>query len=172
MQFVTQAQASTIQATQKRKIFGQIQQTIHGERSSGGSLREETISQTIYAKIEKPTVKLLEKGKGFLFTFKLINPTPTTLDKDSISGNVAIITVLKPPHVPQYISFPKMELGSDGFPLALSDSLSFSIRHFKNVFGKFDFPFSWAKFFRVLIYNSDDQLVQKYTILPEEIIQS
>jgi hypothetical protein len=172
MALVRQAQASSIQLIHRKKIPAPPQEA--GNKRVLNSLlsKLEFNSESVYAKIEQPKVKLLKNEKGFIFSFKLTNPIPTTPDKDPISGNVAIVTALKSPHTPPFISFPSMELDQDGLPVRLTKSLSFRIRNFRVVSAEFGFPFSLAEFFRILIYNADDQLVGKYTVRPEEITKS
>jgi uncharacterized protein involved in exopolysaccharide biosynthesis len=166
IEFVKQAQASPIQIIQRQKIFAKIEQPRDWTRLKPAASITESISRASYTQIEKPTVKQLQTGEGFEFSFKLINPMK---EKKSIAGVLAIIASLRSPYKPHFTSFPSMQLGNDGLPVRLNKSLSFRIRTFRHILAEFDFPFSLAEFFHILIYNSEDQLVQKHIIRPEEI---
>jgi len=85
---------------------------------------------------------------------------------------VVIIATLDSTLEPNFISYPSTTLDNKGIPVRLNKSLRFHIRNFKDVSGEFDCPFSRVESFRILIYNTDDQLVQKYTLRPEETEQS
>jgi hypothetical protein len=108
----------------------------------------------------------LNEQKGFRLTFKLINPEQ---QQEPIEGSVLIIVALEPSHEPQFISYPSTTLDNKGIPIRLSKSLRFHILNYKDISGEFDCPFSQVESFNILIYNTDDKLVQKFTILPEEI---
>jgi hypothetical protein len=115
-------------------------------------------------KIDEATVSSLqEEREGFRFAFKLVN-----LIGEPLAGNVAIIASLKPPHQPRFVSFPSMQL-ADGMPVKLRKSVGYSIRYFKEITGKFYFPFSYSESFRVLIYDRDEELVLDSTLLAEDV---
>jgi hypothetical protein len=109
---------------------------------------------------------LAEDREGFEFSFKLLN-----LTDEPIAGNVAIVASLRPPHQPQFISFPSMRL-EDGKPVKLRKSVGFSIRYFKYVSGKFAFQFSFAKSFRVLVYDQEEHLILDRTVNAEDVVVS
>ena len=109
---------------------------------------------------------LAEDREGFQFNFKLVN-----LVDEPISGNVAIIASLKPPHQPRFISFPSMSL-KDGMPVKLRKSVGFSIRYFKYVSGKFAFPFSHSESFRILVYDPDEQIILDSTFQAADVAVS
>ena len=95
--------------------------------------------------------------------FKLVN-----LIGEPITGNVAIIASLKPPHNPQFVSFPSMKL-VDGMPVKLRKTVAFDIQYFKNVTGRFYFPFSYSQAFRILVYSRDEELILDSTVPVEEV---
>ena len=103
-------------------------------------------------------VPLAEDEEGFELSFKLTN-----LVGEPIAGNVAIVSSLRPPYQPRFISFPSMRL-ADGMPVKLRKSVGFSIKYFKYVNGKFAFPFSHAESFRILIYDQEEQLILDSTV--------
>jgi hypothetical protein len=116
------------------------------------------------ARIEEATVTSLEGGGvGFLLDFKLVN-----LIGEPISGNIAIIASLKPPHEPQFVSFPSMEL-LDGMPVKLRKSVGFYIRYYKTVSGKFYYPFSYSESFRILVYDPNEELILDSTLSAKEV---
>ena len=116
------------------------------------------------AKIDDPRVTSLEGDReGFRLDFKLVN-----LIGEPITGNVAIIASLKPPHNPQFVSFPSMKL-VDGMPVKLRKTVAFDIRYFKNVTGRFYFPFSYSQAFRILVYSRDEELILDSTVPVEEV---
>jgi hypothetical protein len=116
------------------------------------------------AKIDDVKVSSLEEGgNGFRLDFKLIN-----LIGEPLSGNVAIIASLKPPHQPRFVSFPSMQL-VEGMPVRLRKSVGFNIRYFKYVTGRFYFPFSYSESFRILVYNGDEELILDSTLPAEEV---
>jgi len=116
------------------------------------------------AKIDEAKVSSLEEDKeGFRFAFKLVN-----LIGEPMAGNVAIIASLRPPHQPRFVSFPSMKL-ADGIPVKLRKSVGYNIRYFKEITGRFYFPFSYSESFRVLIYDRDEELVLDYTFLAEDV---
>ncbi|UCG11717.1 MAG: polymer-forming cytoskeletal protein [Deltaproteobacteria bacterium] len=135
------------------------------QRSVSPSPETTRLLQANYARIESPTVEHTEDGQSFRLNFKLVNP----IQGETISGVLAIIAVLKPPHEPHYISFPSMKLDEEGMPIRLRKSLRFRVRFFKYVSGEFDFPFSQAESFRILIYNPGDKPVHEYALLSEEV---
>ena len=107
-----------------------------------------------HAKIDDAKVSPLDdEREGFRFDFKLVN-----LVGEPISGNVAIIASLRPPHQPRFVSFPSMQL-VEGMPLKLRKSVGFNIRYFKYVSGRFYFPFDYSETFRILVYNQDEELM-------------
>ncbi len=112
---------------------------------------------------EAKASSLEEEREGFRFAFKLVN-----LIGEPIAGNVAIIAALRPPHQPRFVSFPSMKL-TDGMPVKLRKSVGYSIHYFKEVIGRFYFPFSYSESFRVLIYDRDEELVLDYTFLAEDV---
>jgi hypothetical protein len=115
-------------------------------------------------RIDEATVSSLEEAReGFRFAFKLVN-----LIGEPLAGNVAIIASLRPPHQPRFVSFPSMKL-TDGMPVKLRKSVRYNIRYFKEVTGKFYFPFSHSESFRVLIYDQDEGLVLDSTFLAENV---
>ena len=109
-------------------------------------------------------VPLAENREGFEFSFKLVN-----LVDEPIAGNVAIVSSLRPPYQPRFISFPSMRL-EDGMPVKLRKSVGFSIKYFKYVNGKFAFPFSHAEAFRILIYDQEEHLILDSTVLAEDVV--
>ena len=109
-------------------------------------------------------VPLAENREGFEFSFKLVN-----LVDEPIAGNVAIVSSLRPPYQPRFISFPSMRL-EDGMPVKLRKSVGFSIKYFKYVNGKFAFPFSHAESFRILIYDQEEHLILDSTVLAEDVV--
>jgi hypothetical protein len=116
------------------------------------------------ARIDEAKVSSLEENRaGFRFAFKLVN-----LIGEPMAGNVAIIASLRPPHQPRFVSFPSMKL-ADGMPVKLRKSVGYSIRYFKEITGRFYFPFSYSESFRVLIYDRDEELVLDYTFLAEDV---
>jgi len=116
------------------------------------------------ARIDEAKVSSLEeKREGFRFAFKLYN-----LVDEPIAGNVAIIAALRPPHQPRFVSFPSMKL-TDGMPVKLRKSVGYSIRYFKEVTGRFYFPFSYSESFRILIYDRDEELVLDSTFLAKDV---
>ena len=116
------------------------------------------------ARIDEAKVSSLEEDRdGFRFGFKLVN-----LIDEPIEGNVAIIVELRSPHQPRFVSFPSMKL-NDGMPVKLRKSVGYSIRYFKEISGKFYFPFSYSESFRVLIYDQDEELVLDSTFLAENV---
>jgi hypothetical protein len=116
------------------------------------------------ARIDEAEVSSLEEEReGFRFAFKLVN-----LIGEPIAGNVAIIAALRPPHQPRFVSFPSMKL-TDGMPVKLRKSVGYSIRYFKEVVGRFYFPYSYSESFRVLIYDRDEELVLDYTFLAADV---
>jgi len=116
------------------------------------------------AKIDDAKVASLEGDReGFRLIFKLVN-----LIGEPISGNIAIIAALRPPHKPRFVSFPSMKL-VDGMPVVLRKSVSFDIRYYRYVTGKFYFPFAYAESFRILVYNLDEELILNSTLPAEEV---
>ena len=116
------------------------------------------------ARIDEAKVSSLEEDReGFRFVFKLVN-----LIGEPIAGNVAIIASLRPPHQPRFVSFPSMKL-TEGMPVRLRKSVGYNIRHFKEVTGRFYFPFSYSESFRILIYDRDEELVLDSTFLAEDV---
>lgn len=116
------------------------------------------------AKIDDPKVRALDGDRaGFRFDFKLIN-----LINEPIGGNVAIVASLRPPHQPQFVSFPSMKL-VDGMPAKLRKTVGFSIRYFKYITSKFYFPFSYSESFRILVYDLDSKLILDTTLTAEEV---
>ena len=116
------------------------------------------------ARIDEAKVSSLEENReGFRFIFKLVN-----LIGEPIAGNVAIIAALRPPHQPRFVSFPSMKL-NDGMPVKLRKSVGYSIRYFKEVTGRFYFPFSYSESFRILIYDRDEELVLDSTFLAKDV---
>jgi hypothetical protein len=119
------------------------------------------------AKIDDAKVgPLAEDRQGFEFSFKLVN-----LIDELITGNVAIVASLKPPHQPRFVSFPSMRL-EDGMPVKLRKTVGFSIRYFKYVNGRFAFPFSLSESFRILIYDKEEDLILDSTVLAEDVAVS
>jgi hypothetical protein len=116
------------------------------------------------AKIDDAKVAPLDdEREGFRFDFKLVN-----LVGEPISGNVAIIASLRPPHQPRFVSFPSMQL-VEGMPVKLRKSVGFNIRYFKYVTGRFYFPFNYSESFRILVYNQDEELILDATLPAEEV---
>ena len=164
---VLQASVSSDQVVQEKKLAGGTQESINEGGSKSASSTKVSVSQITYAQVENPRLEGLDEGEGFRLEFMLVNTSPD----GPIAGTVAIIATLKPPHKPQFISFPSMEFDDNGLPVRLEKSLEFtSIRHFKHFSGEFDFPFSYAESFRILVYNPGDQLVYYYALLPEEVV--
>jgi Flp pilus assembly protein TadD/ketosteroid isomerase-like protein len=154
--------------SREKNLQVSVQKPVHVEGLKTDSLKTVSISQEAhtYALIESPTVEHLVEGKGFRLKFKLVNPGR----KKSIAGTIAIVASLKHFEMPQFISFPRMELDEDGLPLGLKKDLKFTrILNFKHVSGEFDFPFSHAQAFRVLVYNPRDQLVYTHVVHPENV---
>lgn len=116
------------------------------------------------AKIDDPKVGSLDGDRaGFRFDFKLVN-----LISEPITGNVAIIASLRPPHQPRFVSFPSMQL-ADGMPIKLRKSVGFNIRYFKYITGRFYFPFSYSESFRILVYDRDSELILDSILTAEEV---
>ncbi len=116
------------------------------------------------ARIDAAKVSSLEEEReGFRLAFKLVN-----LIGEPIAGNVAIIASLRPPHKPRFVSFPSMKL-TDGMPVKLRKSVGYNIHYFKEVTGRFYFPFSYSESFRILIYDRDEELVLDTTFLAEDV---
>jgi Flp pilus assembly protein TadD/ketosteroid isomerase-like protein len=154
--------------SREKNLQVSVQKPVHVEGLKTDSLKTVSISQEAhtYALIESPTVEHLVEGKGFRLKFKLVNPGR----KKSIAGTIAIVASLKHFEMPQFISFPRMELDEDGLSLGLKKGLKFTrILNFKHVSGGFDFPFSHAQAFRVLVYNPRDQLVYTHVVHPEKV---
>ena len=131
-----------------------------------GEVQAETLPSPATAKVNELKAAALENGAGFRLDFKLINQAD-----EPISGNVAIIATLKEPHQPRFVSFPSMQL-QNGTPVRLRKSVSFYIRYFKYVTGRFSFPFSHAESFRILIYDPQEELILDSTYPAEEIDSS
>ena len=116
------------------------------------------------ARIDEAKVSALEESReGFRFVFKLVN-----LIGEPIAGNAAIIAALRPPHQPRFVSFPSMRL-TDGMPVKLRKSVAYSIRYFKEMSGRFYFPFSHSDSFRILVYNRDVELILDSTLVAEDV---
>jgi hypothetical protein len=128
-----------------------------------GSTPPVSTTQPAYAEIDTPQVSPSEGDSGFLLEFKLTN-----LAAEPISGVVVVVAALKPPHQPRFVSYPQMQL-VNGIPKEVNRPVNFYIRRFKNVSSKFDFPFSYAESFRILIYDAESELVSQTTLNPEEI---
>jgi hypothetical protein len=58
---------------------------------------------------------------------------------------------------------------TDGMPVKLRKSVGYNIRNFKEVTGRFYFPFSYSESFRILIYDRDEELVLDSTFLAEDV---
>jgi len=137
---------------------------VQAEVQMGG--RPEAIFQTgePVAKIDDPKVGSLDGDRaGFRFDFKLVN-----LIGEPITGNVAIIASLRPPHQPRFVSFPSMQL-ADGMPVKLRKSVGFNIRYFKYITSRFYFPFSYSESFRILVYDRDSELILDSILTAEEV---
>ena len=137
---------------------------VQAEVQMGG--RPEAISETgePVAKISDPMVDSLDGERaGFRLDFKLIN-----LIGEPITGNVAIIASLRPPHQPRFVSFPSMQL-ADGMPVKLRKSVGFNIRYFKYITSRFYFPFSYSESFRILVYDRDSELILDSVLNAEEV---
>jgi Flp pilus assembly protein TadD len=168
MEFVMQAPAIPEREDRVKNLQVSLQKPVHLEGLRTDSSKTVSISQEVrtYARVESPTVERLVEGKSFRLKFKLVNPGR----KKSIAGTIAIVASLKHSDMPQFISFPRMELDDDGLPLELKKDLKFTrILNFKHVSGEFDFPFSHAQAFRVLVYNPSDQLVYDHVVQPKEV---
>ena len=153
--------------TRIAKLDGGIQESTNAGGSKSASSTKVSVSQITYAQVKNPRLEGLDEGEGFRLKFMLVNTSPD----GPIAGTVAIIATLKPPHKPQFISFPSMELDDNGLPMKLEKSLEFTrIRRLKYFSGEFDFPLSYAESFRILVYNPGDQLVYDYALLPEEVV--
>ena len=133
---------------------------------SVAEVRAETLPLPATAKVNELKAAALENGAGFRLDFKLINQAD-----EPISGNVAIIATLKEPHQPRFVSFPSMQL-QNGTPVRLRKSVSFYIRYFKYVTGRFGFPFPHVESFRILIYDPHEELILDSTYPAEEIDSS
>ena len=129
---------------------------------SSEDMKRDTQSVEPSVKIDDATVTPFE-GEGFRLDFKLVN-----LIGEPISGNIAIIAALRPPHNPRFVSFPSMKL-VDGMPVVLRKSVGFDIRYYRYVTGKFYFPFAYAESFRILVYNLDEELILNSTLPAEEV---
>lgn len=117
-----------------------------------------------YANVREFAAEPRDTGPGFKLSFRLVN-----ISDQAISGAVAIIAALRPPHQPHFVSFPSMNLGDDGMPIKLRKSVGYSIHRFKYVTGRFSFPFSMVESFRILLYDSSDRLAFDRTIPVAEI---
>jgi hypothetical protein len=126
----------------------------------------ETAGQPVAEVDDAKVMPLSGGGEGFEFNFKLVN-----LIGEPLAGHVAIIASLKPPHQPQFISFPSMRL-EDGMPVKLRKSVGFSIRYFKYVTGRFAFPFSHSESFRILVYDQGEHLILDSTVQAEDVAVS
>ena len=134
-----------------------------GIQNSGEKVTESHSGEPA-AKIDDAKATSLEEDReGFRLDFKLVN-----LIGEPISGNVAIIASLKPPHQPRFVAFPSMQL-LDGMPVRLRKSVGFNIRYFKYVTGRFNFPFSHSESFRILVYNRDEEVILDSTLSAEDI---
>jgi hypothetical protein len=130
----------------------------------GEEVEDHTHSAQPSAKIGDARVTSLGEGReGFRLDFKLIN-----LAGEPISGNIAIIASLKPPHTPRLVPFPSMKL-VDGMPVKLRKTVGFDIRYYKYMSGRFYFPFSYSESFRILVYNRDEALILDSTLPAEEV---
>jgi hypothetical protein len=134
-----------------------------GSPSSEG-MKRDTLSVEPIAKTDDAKATPLEGDReGFRLDFKLVN-----LIGEPISGNIAIIAALRSPHNPRFVSFPSMKL-VDGMPVVLRKSVSFDIRYYRYITGKFYFPFAYAESFRILVYNPDEELILNSTLPAEEV---
>ena len=134
------------------------------EIQKGGRTEVDLPADDPIAKIDDLKAGTLDGDRaGFRLDFKLIN-----LTDEPISGNVAIIASLRPPHQPRFVSFPSMKL-VDGMPVQLRKSVGFNIRYFKYITGRFYFPFSHSDSFRILVYNRDVELILDSTLVAEEV---
>jgi hypothetical protein len=168
MEFAMQAPANPEQGDGEKTLQGSPQKPAHVEGPKTDSSKTVSISREAhtYARVESPTVERLEGDKGFRLKFKLVNP-----DREvPIAGTVAMIASLKHSDMPQFISFPKMELNGAGLPVNLNKDLRFRrITRFMVLSGEFNFPLSEAHSFRILVYNPSDQLVYDHVVLPKEV---
>ena len=153
-----------VQTEIQTEVKAEVEAEVEAEVQLGG--RSEAIFQSgePVAKIADPKVGSLDGDRaGFRFDFKLVN-----LIGEPITGNVAIIASLRPPHQPRFVSFPSMQL-ADGMPVKLRKSVGFNIRYFKYVTGRFYFPFSYSESFRILVYNRDSELILDSILNAEDV---
>jgi hypothetical protein len=62
-----------------------------------------------------------------------------------------------------------MELAADGTPVKARKSARVSIRHLRNMNGRFGFPYAQAESFRILIYSPSWQLVSDTLISAAQV---
>jgi type II secretory pathway pseudopilin PulG len=122
-------------------------------------------SQTLRLKVENPRAILLDSGNGFRLEFKLSNLADATA-----TGAMAVVASRKSSGQPSFVSSPRMELAVDGTPVNARQSVRFSIRHFRNMNGRFSFPYAQAESFRILIYSPSSQLVSDTLIPAAEVV--
>jgi hypothetical protein len=129
------------------------------------AVEEAKSSETLKLKIDSPRATLLETGSGFRLEFKLSN-----LAEATASGAMAVVASRKSSGQTRFVSSPRMELAADGTPVNARKSAHFSIRHFRNMNGRFSFPYAQVESFRILIYSSSWQLVSDTLIPAAEVV--
>jgi hypothetical protein len=134
---------------------GKSADTVVGAKSSGA----------VKLKIESPRATLFESGSGFRLEFRLSN-----LDDVPASGAIAIVASRSPLGQPRFVSSPPMEIAADGTPLNVRKSARFSIRHFRNMNGRFGFPYAQVDSFRILIYSPSWELASD-TLIPSAQVE-
>ena len=141
-----------------------------GSSSASGesvhAVEEAKNPETLKLKIESPRATLLESGSGFRLEFKLSN-----LADAPASGAMAVVASRQSSGQPPFVSSPPMELAADGTPVNARKSARFSIRHFRNMNGRFGFPYAQAGSFRILIYSPSWQLVSD-TLIPTAQVEA
>jgi len=123
-------------------------------------------SETLRLKIESPRATLFESGSGFRLEFKLTN-----LAGEPASGAMAVVASRSSSGKPRFVSSPRLELAADGTPVNVRKSARFSIRHFRNMNGRFGFPYAQAESFRILIYSPSWQLISD-TLIPAARVET
>jgi len=140
-----------------------------GSSASGESVHtveEAKNSETLKLKIESPRATLLESGSGFRLEFKLSN-----LADAPASGAMAVVASRSSSGQPRFVSSPGMELAADSAPVNVRKSARFSIRHFRNMNGRFGVPYAQAESFRIFIYSPSWQLVSD-TLIPAAQVET
>ncbi|HVO83789.1 MAG TPA: hypothetical protein VMU60_05125 [Syntrophobacteria bacterium] len=132
---------------------------------SAHDVEEAKSSETLKLKIAGLRATLLEGGSGFRLDFKLSNLADATA-----FGAMAVVAARNSSGQTRFVSSPPMELAPDGTPVNGRKSARFSIRHFRNMNGRFSFPYAQAESFRILIYSPSWQLLSDTLIPAAEVV--